>query len=201
MANYKSSNIYNATTSLLNSKQNVLNTITISNENKMFLPLMIHQNYINVLNKKNILTKNNILNISNKLLKSDMIEYYIYNDYNWYLQSAFDFFSCSYISVYINNLSNWYPYIPITYCVELTNYSTKIHIKKYYNYLINNYFSNFSYLDLIYLNHLCLKLLDNKKIIKEFISFYKLTIKDFEIILKLNKIQNYNTKNIKKLLS
>lgn len=191
------SNIYEYTSTILSKKLNIDEIISLTDNNKMFLPLMIHENYPNYIFKTYNNLSDYILTISNKLVKSDIIENYIYNDYSWFLQFSYDFFSCSYISRYINqnNNNNHFNYVKTQYCNELTQYSIKIQNKKYLTHSIN--LLNKRDTDIHYINHILVNKKTTNKV-QKFIKEYNLQQKDIECLIKINKLLD-NTE-IKKLI-
>ena len=98
-------NIFDITTEILNNYYYNKSKIYYNSE-KVILPLMIYENYLNKLSICDI-EKNNLVeiikNISNLLSYGDIIETNIYTDQNWYLQNIHGFITTTTTSYLINN--------------------------------------------------------------------------------------------------
>ena len=195
-------NIFDITTDILNNN-NYLKSKIYYNSEKVILPLMIYENY---LNKLSICDIDNyklieiIKNISNLLSKGDIIETNIYTDQNWYLQDIHGFITTTTTSYLINKykiLNN--KKIKINHSSDLNKTSLKNINKK--NYItINTSLLNKSVNEILYINVILKNYLNNNSLDKivEFIKDKKITFRIFEILIKVNKFYKINLINSNK---
>lgn len=103
--NIKKSELYDFTKNLLSERTSFEDSLYFFNQEKVLLPLMIHQNYINYLNfRKTINSKNWVpllKEISDIISYSDIIGNYIYNHHYWDLCDYYAYLSCYYPSYII----------------------------------------------------------------------------------------------------
>ena len=162
---------------------------------KVLLPLMIHENYPKrVLNKSKFSTEN-ILDQINKICDSisigDNIETSIYTDQNWFLQRIHCFFSCINSTYWINcsntkqiKLDN------IKFSSDLNKTSLKNINKKNINNL-SKLLPNKSLQEILYINKICNHLANNNRV-QEIVNILKnynanFNIKDIELCIKIDK--------------
>jgi hypothetical protein len=148
----------------------ITNFYDIYHNYKILLPLLIHENYKNLL-EKNIKSQKNlkdcILKISDNLLFSEQIDEYIFNKHRWNLQNLYSIISCQYISYIINDfkLKTKKTDIKIEYTKILTKNSTKSSNMKNYIEIFNKIkpIHNFDYTFIKFINKILLIHLTNNK--------------------------------------
>lgn len=159
------------------------------NNDKVILPLMIYENFINKINyNDNIKVLKLISTISNYISMSDIIETNIYTDQNWYLQNIHGYFSIVNISFHLNNYNNYKKLYNINFSSDLNKTSLKNINKKNFNNIKNILSKSFN--DILYINYIFYQLIkdNNTKILLKYINNYNLTFKLIDMILKINKI-------------
>ena len=192
---------------------------------KVLLPLMIHENYLKKIlykssnNISTIIT--NLVNISDSISLGDNIETSIYTDQNWYLQNIHGYYTCINTSYWINKTN--YRDIKIDeikFSSDLNKTSLRNINRKNINNLIK-IINNKSIEEILILNKIC-NFIINKETIndekknklicdKNFNSLIKIlnsynkkiTIKDIELCLKIDKTSEYNilsTKDKKRII-
>jgi len=169
------------------------------NAEKVILPLMIYENYLLKLqyNKKNVIEI--IKNISDLITLGDIIETNIYTDQNWYLQKIHGFITTTSTSFLINKYDNNKYDMNIRYSSDLNKTSLKNINKKNFNN-IKIYITNKSIEEILFINSILSTFLINNNYIsiKKFIIAYKLDYKIFDMIIKINKLNNLKVNNIQK---
>ena len=184
---------------------------TLYMNEKVLLPLMIHENYINFM-FSNYESKNNdtyikiMKNVSDSISWGDVIETSIYTDQNWFLQENIHAF---YTTINTSYNLNKFPKNKdekalVSFSSDLNKTSLKNINRKNISILKKN-LENKNLEDLIYMNNIVSDLVINKKfdVVKSIKNAYNLSIKDIEIILKLNKISGKITltSKMKKLIN
>jgi len=100
--------LIDATMTLLNKYNNINYAMQLYENEKVLLPLVIHENYYKKFNDNNT-DINNILNIMTNISDSisigDIIETNIYTDQNWFLQSIHGFITCAYTSYQLDSIN------------------------------------------------------------------------------------------------
>lgn len=178
---------------------------------KVLLPLMIHENYINFMFSKYECRNNDIYikimkNVSNSISWGDVIETSIYTDQNWFLQENIHAFYTT-----VNTSYNLNKYIcnkddktKISFSSDLNKTSLK-NINRKNISILKHSIPNKNLEDLIYMNTIFSNFIINKDYdkVRELKHQYNLSIKDVEIILKLNKITEKITltSKMKKLIN
>lgn len=166
---------------------------------KVLLPLMIHENYPKrVLNKSKLSTEN-LLKQINKICDSisigDNIETSIYTDQNWFLQKIHCYFSCINSSYWINHSNNKEIKLEnIKFSSDLNKTSLKNINKKNINNL-SKLLPNKSLQEILYINKICNHLANNNRI-QEIVDILKnynvnFTIKDIELCIKIDKTYDF----------
>jgi len=189
--------LFDSTVKLLNNYYDYENILKLYETEKVLLPLMIHENYLfKILNKNNKNCISNIINISDSLSRGDNIETSIYTDQNWYLQNIHGFFTCLNTSFWINKSNNnVIKYNNIKFSADLNKTSLKNINRKNINNL-SKIINNKSNLEILLLNKICNHYINNNdenKIIQILNNYNKdITIKEFELCLKIDKTTNYN---------
>jgi len=197
--------LFNATKILLFKNNTIDNCLKLYETEKVLLPLMVHQNYINHIEKLTNSKKKKfeIINkISDSLIKGDITENYIYGDQSWDMKDIHGFYTCVFTSFIFNCRKKKYnndkfKNIELIFTSDLN----KTSIKKINKKNINNsdkYFNNMQVLDYIFINKLIKKYIEDGRI-NECIKFFKgynLKIEQIESILKIDKI-NHSKNNLK----
>jgi len=100
--------LIDATMSLLNKYNNINYSMQLYENEKVLLPLVIHENYYKKFNDNNTDIENilNVMtNISDSISIGDIIETNIYTDQNWFLQSIHGFITCAYTSYQLDSIN------------------------------------------------------------------------------------------------
>lgn len=171
------------------------------NFEKILIPLIIQQHYIDkIVSYENKLKPESryilndfVKNISNSISYSDLIDNYIFNEQKWNLINIYGYFSCSLPSYYLK-------YFPITsiqlkFPVDMNKTSIqKINIKQIFiAYNTFNFMEIEYYLYVIQLFKYLIINIDNKNYKKKLINimnYYNLSFDKIEKILKIDKINN-----------
>ena len=183
-------NLFNATEELLYNFNSIDDSLRLFELEKTLLPLMIHQNYPNYINK-NIPSKNKyavIEEITENLCDGDIAENFIYSEQNWDLQEIYGLLSCVSNS-YALNVKN-----PRTInCVFPSdlNKSSIMKINAKNIEFADKYFNNLNIYDYINMNKILRKYIDKGEIKKSkyLLNNYKLEIEHIEKLLKIDKIK------------
>lgn len=201
--------IHEATKILLNDYTTIENSLLIYSEDRATIPLMVHKNYpINIKKQYPKISKkeqiNMIQKISNSISESDKIDGLIYSNQCWSLQTVHGFYSCTLPSYYVNELSG-------KLCnVEKYKYTqdyNKTSIKKINNKVIkkaqeNELLKKVSIYDFLYIASILKTLIERKDFVGvvELMKPYKLTLKEIESIIKIDKIK-LDDKKVKAILT
>ena len=179
---------------------------------KVLLPLMIHENYLkfmflNYKCKNNDIYMKIMKNISDSISWGDVIETSIYTDQNWFLQENIHAFYTTINTSYHLNKYNSVAKLNsplISFSSDLNKTSLK-NINRKNIMTLKKSIMNKNLDDLIFINKLVSDLVINKKFdeVKKVRLEYNLSIKDIEIILKLNKMKEKITltSKMKKLIT
>ena len=166
---------------------------------KVLLPLMIHENYPKRVLNKTKFDLNKLLdqvnNICDSISVGDNIETSIYTDQNWFLQRIHCFFSCINSTYWINSsptkgikLEN------VKFSSDLNKTSLKNINKKNINNL-SKLLPNKSLQEILYINKICNHLANNNKIddIIKILRNYDVnfSIKDVELCIKIDKTYDF----------
>ena len=163
---------------------------------KVLLPLMIHQNYLNVLNHKyNDPEDTNkkyeqAQEISELLSNGDVIENYIYGEQIWDLNDVHGYYSCIAPS-YLLSYENINDKINISFPTDLNKASiAKINKKNIIN--ADKNFKNKNIQDYIYINLIIRNLLEENRINEcaSILNKYNIKLANIEILLKVDKIKS-----------
>ena len=196
-------NLYESSLSLLNEKLENDNVYKLYKNEKVLLPLMIHENYYKKMmgSKTSALKKlDNMIDISESISLGDKIETSIYTDQNWFLQNIHCFHTCIKPSIICSKYGKQLTGSNIDFGADLNKTSLKNKNKK--NILnLRNIIGNRTVDEILCLsrlsNHL-FKLQDYKtliNIIKEYEQI--LDIKDIELFLKIDKTIDFLKLSIK----
>jgi len=190
--------LYKATNELLYKYSTINDCLRIYETEKTLIPLMIHQNYVRVINsnvddidRKFELTQE----IADYLSMGDVIENYIYGDQIWDLQEIHGFYTCVATSYNIcQELSDDPSYIKIDFALDLNKTSIKqINKKNITN--TDSCFKNMNISDYIYLNKIIRSLIENNKLEEcvKLLKEYNIKLEHIESLLKIDKIKNTKT--------
>jgi len=191
--------LFESTKNIINDYLDYDTIIKLYENEKVLLPLMIHENYLDKIFKSkssNIDYIKTIVNVSDSISIGDNIETSIYTDQNWYLQNIHGFYTCINTSYWINNcndiklsLSN------IKFSSDLNKTSLKNINRKNINNL-NKIIFNKPIIEILLLNRICNYLIyygKEEKLLNILNNYNKkITIKDIELCLKIDKTINFN---------
>lgn len=187
--------LYKATDEILYKYNNIDTCLKLFETEKILLPLMIHQNYIQsvLANYKNNDEKYTLIQkISESLSIGDVIENHIYGDQNWEMQEIHGFYTCVAPSYYLcKNLNNKYNKINLTFATDLNKTSIKkINKKNIIN--ADKCFKNMNINDYIYINKIVKKLIINNSIKEccELLKNLNIQIEQIDSLLKIDKIKS-----------
>jgi len=204
--------LFEATFKILNNYNNYETIMKLYENEKVLLPLMIHENYLSkVLNK----TKEpwetiifNLVKISDSISRGDNIETSIYTDQNWYLQNIHGFYTCLNTSYWINksNKDTKINMSDIKFSTDLNKTSLKNINKKNITNLLK-FIPNKSIYEILIINKISNYFisLNNENELINIISEYNkdVTIKEIELCMKIDKTSEYKllgTKDKKKII-
>ena len=206
--------LFETTLELINKNMSYIEINQLYENDKVLLPLMIHENYPKrVLSKSNFDSNklvNQIYEISDSISIGDIVETSIYTDQNWFLQKIHCFFSCVYTNYWINNSnSKEVKLTDIKFSSDLNKTSLKNINKKNINNLCK-LLPNKSLQDILYLNKISNHLMSNNKeeLLISILRSYNqnFNIKDLELCLKIDKtcefikLNSKEKKNINKII-
>jgi len=205
--------LFDATLQILNNYLEYDTILKLYEFEKVLLPLMIHENYIQKILYKNKSSWDtniyDLVKISDSISRGDNIETRIYTDQNWYLQNIHGFYTCLNTSYWINKNNKCKIDInKIKFSSDLNKTSLKNINKKNINNLLK-IFPNLTIYDILILNKISNYLISNNRE-EELINLLKtyskdITVKELELCLKIDKTNDFNVltskekKNINKL--
>lgn len=198
--------LYDNVKELLLKEKNIKDVLKYYSLEKILLPLLIHENYrlfiFKKLKKKEDYSKC-IKLISNNLMKSDIINEYIFNSHTWNIQDLFAILNCQYTSYIINSKFQNKSKITIpklNYTKILTKNSMIFSNFNQYKSLLHKikYIHNFDQILIEYLNkNLLIFLLNNTYYGIIYLNKLNLDNKDLLKIIKFSKIYHINEDNLK----
>jgi replication factor C subunit 1 len=202
---YNELGLFETTLELINSNNTYENINQFYENEKVLLPLMVHENYPKkVLNKSNLKTKDvldQMIQISDSISIGDNIETSIYTDQNWFLQKIHCFFSCVNTNFWINNsITNNIKIDDIKFSSDLNKTSLKNINKKNINNL-TKLLPNKSLEEILYINKISNHLVNTDKV-NDIVSILKeynqdFDIKDIELCIKIDKTFDFTKFNSK----
>lgn len=197
--------LFRSTNLLLHNYKNIDDCLRLYEVEKVKIPLMVHQNYMNILDddyKK--ISKNDIEQIANSISCGDVIDNYIYGEQRWDITNVHGFFTCS-VPSYILRNSNNIQYSKPKFPVDMNKTSIKKLNKKN---IINasKIFNSADPFDYVYMSRLLTSIIADRDFDKliTIMKTYKLSLDKLENILKIDKNNQYKltlTQKQKKLLS
>jgi len=198
--------LFDTTVKIINNYNSFNNIFKYYENDKVLLPIMIHENYIKKLSKIN----NNIYDIFKKIVNSisygDLVETSIYTDQKWFLQKIHCFYSCIYTTYYITKNNDYnIQQKDIKIASDLNKTSTKNINRKNISHLLN-LIPNKSLDDIIYINKIANNLIKNNRI-EELIDILRtynpnITRKEINLCLKIDKTNDFHkfdSKEVKEL--
>lgn len=194
---YISADLFKSTASLMYDDNSIHKCIKHYEQEKVILPLMIHQNYPKVvnINVRNDKTKFEVCEIiAESLSKGDVIENYIYSEQNWHLQDLHGFYTCVIPS---NELHSSFTNVLNLRksSLEFPKDLNRTSIKKINKKIIDKndrLFENMNITDYMYLTKMIKKLINDDKIEEcvQILREYKITDTRLEPLLKIDKTKN-----------
>lgn len=193
--------LFRAAGELLQNYNGINNSLRLYETDKVLLPLMVHQNYINnmMASKCTMRKKFELLNKMAKALSyGDVVENYIYGDQNWDMQKMHGIHTCVVTSYYLETELERTEEEKRRRRVQDVKFTTdlnKTSIKKINRKNINNTnkcFKNMSIMDYIYINKIVWSLI-NEGEIEECVNLmrgYNIKLEHIESLLKIDKIEN-----------
>ena len=202
---YNELGLFETTLELVNNDK-TYETINQFYENeKVLLPLMVHENYPKkVLNKSKLKTVDvldQMIQISDSISIGDNIETSIYTDQNWFLQKIHCFFSCVNTNFWINNsVTNDIKIEDVKFSSDLNKTSLKNINKKNINNL-TKLLPNKSLEEILYINKISNHLVNTDRV-DNIISILRqynpnFNIKDIELCIKIDKTFDFTKFNSK----
>lgn len=206
--------LFETTLELINKNMTYDEINQLYENDKVLLPLMIHENFPKRVLSKSKLESDKLIDriyeISNSISIGDIVETSIYTDQNWFLQKIHCFFSCVYTNYWINNCeSNDVKLLDIKFSSDLNKTSLKnINKKNICN--LTKFLPNKSLQDILHLNRISNYLMANGKeellvnILKSYNQSFN--IKELELCLKIDKTSDFiklnskEKKNINKII-
>lgn len=191
--------LIDSTRKLISSYTSINDILKLYNNEKVLLPLMLHDYYIKTIFYKELPSKMIIpiiQRISDSISYSDIVETNIYVDQNWYLHDIYGFFSCVKTSYELNKYNQKTKpidyYFPVKYsCSDLNKTATK-HINSNRLSEIANeetIFKNKTLSEMLMINKYIVQLIQLNKYerLKQVMKQYNMSIKSLEKILKIDK--------------
>ena len=210
----KDFNLFESYKDMLVSSNDFNKLLSIYNNEKVLLPLIIHENYYKDIHSKKYSNYEKLelcKNISDYISKGDVIETDIYSYQNWHLQDYHCFISCIKPIQLLNNLKNYIDINEINYIINFSSELNKTSLKninrKNFTTLSCN-FPEFDINDLLEIGRILNYYFqtENYDKIKEFINHFSKTdvLKMIEVLIKIDKCNPNNfvlTTKIKKLIN
>lgn len=191
--------LFDTTVKIINNYDSFNNIFKYYENDKVLLPIMIHETYIKKLSKM----EKNIFNMFSKIINSisygDLVETSIYTDQKWFLQKIHCFFSCVYVTYYISKNNEYHiQHKDIKIASDLNKTSTKNINKKNISNLLSllNLSSNKSIDDIIFINNISNKLIKENRI-EDLINILRtynpdITYKQLNLCLKIDKTNDFH---------
>jgi hypothetical protein len=185
--------LISATRMLLQDYNGIANTLKQHELEKVTLPLMIHQNYLDSVELlcNNDTTKHELTSeIAEYLSRADVVENYMYGYQIWSIYEVQGIYSCvipSYLlNEYTENPMNMK--LDITYTKDPNRTSIK-KINKKNKININKVLKNLDINDCVYISQIIKELLEENKIddCKKLLNGYNLTLSNIDTLLKIDK--------------
>jgi hypothetical protein len=188
--------LFKATDFLLQKYNGIEDSIRYYETEKVLLPLMVHQNYIDILNQKcddEDLKFKLAEDISSLLSEGDVIENYIYGDQNWDINEVHGFYTCTAPSYLLCSNLEEEP-IKLAFPADLNKASIgKINKKNIIN--AGKCFKNKNIHDYIYINLIVRNLIAEGRMGEcvGLLEGYNVKLSNIESLLKVDKIKSSKT--------
>ena len=202
---YNELGLFETTLEIINNNKTYDEINQFYENEKVLLPLMIHENYPKKVLGKSKLDNTAVLNQLNNICDSisigDNIETSIYTDQNWFLQKIHCFFSCVNSNYWINySDTKDVKFTDIKFSSDLNKTSLKNINKKNINNL-SKLLPNKSLEEILYINKICNHLINNNQV-EEVIKILRnynpnFNIKDIELCIKIDKSFDFTKFNSK----
>ena len=193
--------IFDMVYNLFNKSINENDIINYYETDKLLLPMMIHENYINSINNRNIsnnLKKKYILEDADILIKNDIYQTSNYENQSWDSIDIMAFVYCLKFNEIskMNKLLSTYD--KINYTMLLNNVSNYHKNKKMINTLCTKMNINMSFEDLNFLSEIIVYHLfhknGNRDELINIMNKYNISIENIDLLLKINKLNNTEIK-------
>lgn len=191
-------NSFDVTNKIFLRQTGVEDILKLYDTDKSLLPMMIHENYINVINSQNTELTHKMMNCHScidSIVNGDIIEKVMYNTQSWYLQPIHGLCSC-YIPSYYANIYPKLNHSGFKWTTALGRFSLQRATIKNINLIASVLNTGHSYTvdDIQLLSQLILyNLLDSKgnpQIGAEYMKNYNLTMKDIKKLIKVDKLSD-----------
>lgn len=194
--------IFEMTRNILNTELSNNNLLNYYDSDRLQLPMMLHENYINSIYNKDIPVDekfNKILECSEAFIENDIYQTAIYDNQSWEIS---DTMSLTY-ALKINEIGklkkSFVKTDKIKYTVLLNRISQFHTNKKMINTLSNKLNLNLSFDDLYFLSEMIVFHLfnknGNKNQLVNIIKNNNLTIENIDLLIRINKLNNNDIKN------
>lgn len=203
--------LFTAAEILLNNYSSINNSLKLFEMDKVLLPATIYENYYKpaiIKYQNNSLHLFNVLSdVSDSISKGDVIETKIYTDQSWYLQNIHGFYTCCNTSYNMSKYNN--DQFNKKYDMKFSEDLNRLYLKninKKNIVKLQKIFNNKPTNDILAINKIVIGLLKNEnyKEIANLMKSYNFTVKDIEVIIKIDKTNDDNkikiTPKIKKHL-
>ena len=191
-------NSYETTNKILNKFSPVEDILKLYETDKSLLPMMVHENYIEVIDSQNTQTDNKLINCLysiDSIINGDIIEKTMYNTQSWYLHPIHGLSSC-YIPSYYANVYHKLGHRGAKWTNTLGRFSLQRANIKNINLVMSMLNTGHTYNvdDIHLLSQVILyNLLDpngNQEIGVQYLKNYNLIVKDIEKLIKMNKLSD-----------
>ena len=191
-------NTHGVTERLFSKLASVEEILKLYETDKSLLPMMVHENYIEIINSQNTKANNKIINCQScidAIITGDIIEKIMYNTQSWYLQPIHGLNSC-YIPNYYTNVYLKLAHERIKFTNTLGRFSLQRSNIKNIN-LVMSMLNNglvYNVNDMHLLSEIILfHLLDSRgsqQVGIQYLKNYALCVGDLEKLIKMNKLSN-----------
>jgi len=192
--------IFKATASMMVNYQGIDECIRLYEGEKVIIPLMMHQNYIDYITPyaKKDSSFELVTNIAKSIAKGDVIENYIYSDQNWDMQEVHGFFTCVAPSFKLSDQKYGVVEERVRRIVKFPHDLNRTSIKKINKKNVvnsNNCLKNFEIGDFICANKLIKQMIADDRIgeCAGLFKDYGAKVENIESILKIEKINETKT--------
>ena len=191
-------NTYEVTNRLFSKLSSVEETLKLYETDKSLLPMMVHENYVEVVSSQNTKANYKMLNLQHcidSVITGDIIEKIMYNTQSWHLQPIHGLNAC-YVPSYYANVHPKLGYDRVKFTSTLGRFSLQRANIKNINLVMSmlNRGSTYNVDDIQLLSQIILfHLLDpngDQQIGIQYLKNYNLSIKDLEKLIKMNKLDD-----------